>query len=278
MKDSLVLSFLYKTVPGRMLLKLLVRPGVSEAVGVFMDSKLSKILIRPFVAMGNISLSGVEKPLKDFNSFNDFFKRKRSGNSFDMTAGHLCCPCDGKLSYYDIDNDSKVYIKHNYYSIEGLLRSSKLARRYAGGLALVFRLTPDDYHRYSYVDNGQVAASRKIDGVLHCVRPIACERFPVFIQNSRQYSVIKSDNFGTFIQMEVGALLVGRICNYDNSYSVRGEEKGYFEYGGSTIIMLFEPDKVELLPHIKNLLDEYDELQIRVGEYIGYRKSKEGDI
>lgn len=160
---------------------------------------------------------------------------------FDLAPGAFCSPCDGLLSCFEIAPDSVFRVKHTEYSLPRLLESDETAEAFSGGTALVFRLTPSHYHRYCFNDGGRVTVEKDIPGILHCVRPIATEAFPVYIRNSRSYCVIESENFGTMVQMEVGALFVGRIKNHPVSGPVRrGDEKGCFEFGGSTVIMLVQ--------------------------------------
>lgn len=249
MSDSLALRFLYRTPPGRAVLRLLVHPALSKLAGKVLDSSLSRCLIPFFQSKNGITLEGIRIPEGGFPSFNAFFCRSRLCTDFDMEPQTLCSPCDGWLSAFFIDENSIFTVKHTQYSLAELLKSKDLATRFSGGTALIFRLTPADYHRYSYIDAGAVMTQRTIPGVLHCVRPIATERFLVYVQNSREYALIRSDHFGTMIQMEVGALLIGRISNHKPTGRIqRGQERGYFEFGGSTIILFLEKDTVNLNP------------------------------
>ena len=262
MKESASLRFLYHTVPGRQLLKLLVQPDVSRAAAHFMDSPASRPLIGYYVRKYHIDLTGCEKA--QFDSFNDFFtRRKKLHICTDQTK--LISPCDGFLSVYPITDDLKMQIKHSTYSVGSLLQSKALSQRFRGGLCCIFRLEPRHYHRYIYAVGGTVQKQKQIPGVLHCVRPIACAEFPVYVQNSREYTLIQNDTLGNVIQMEVGALLVGKIHNHKTDRSaVRGAEKGYFEYGGSTIIMLFQKNAVRLFPKYSGY-----ELPVKVGQAYG---------
>ena len=112
-------------------------------------------------------------------------------------------------------------IKKSYYSVADLIKNSKKAPDFNGGVCLVFRLCVDDYHRYGYVDDGKIVENNYVPGVLHTVRPIALNRYPVFVQNSREYSVIETNNFGTIAQIEVGALMIGKIKNHQKSGLVK---------------------------------------------------------
>ena len=162
----------------------------------------------------------------------------------------MCSPCDGFASVYPIHNNMRITIKHTQYTLEQLLRDSGLAARYAGGTALLLRLTVSDYHRYAYVDRGRRSSYRRIPGVLHTVNPAAASRRPVYKENSREYSLLRTGTFGTVLMMEIGALMVGKIVNHHKAYTsidvFRGQEKGYFAFGGSSILLLFQPGTVAI--------------------------------
>ena len=266
-----LLEKMYKSDIGKQLLKVLTGKAVSELGGRFMDSPLSVPIIKPFIEKNNIDMSQYEE--KEYKSYNDFFTRKiKDGERvFDFTPELLCSPCDSKLTVYNIDENSEYEIKGTKYSFESLTRSKKLADYYNGGHMLVFRLCVDDYHRYSYVDNGYLGPVRRINGVYHTVNPVAIEAGnDIYKENTRELSVLHSENFGKILQIEVGALMVGRIVNNDEKCHVsRGQEKGRFEFGGSTIILLTQNGAV--LPR-KNILYRSargEETRIRQGEKIG---------
>lgn len=278
MKENLTLRFLYRTALGRFFLKLFVMPGVSKIGGKLLDSGFSRLFIKRFMKKNKISLEGIEGSEKGFTSFNAFFKRKRKEAYLksEKDENKLMSPCDAFLSVYEINEDSVFTIKGVPYSLAGLLRERGLAKSFKGGKALIFRLTPTHYHRYVFSETGRIIFEKKIDGELHCVRPIAMERFPVFIQNSREYIVTETKNFGRLIQMEVGALMVGKISNHEHGgRAIRGKEKGCFEFGGSTIILLVQKDRVELFDEIRNELRKKEEISIELGEALGRRVSHE---
>ena len=270
-KESLSLRFLYNTAPGRLLLKPLISPALSRLVGKWMSSPLSRPMIRRFVKKNGICLSDYE--VENYRCFNDCFTRriKKENRPFSTVASDFVSPCDALLSVYPIREDSVFHIKGSDYSIYGLLGGNEaLAEKYAGGVCLVFRLCVHHYHRYAYIDKGTKGENVFLPGKLHTVRPIALERFPVFIRNSREYTVMETENFGTLTQMEVGALLVGKIQNHHGAHAfVRGEEKGTFLYGGSTIILLLEKDRVTLREALWNATAEGEETEVRMGEVLG---------
>lgn len=146
--------------------------------------------------------------------------------NIDQEPTHLTSPCDGYLSVYPIKQKSRFRVKHVTYSLASLLRDKTLAARYEGGLCLIFRLAPYNYHRYGYPDSGAVIQKVVLPGILHSVAPTALENRPVYLENSRQYTLIDTENFGSIIQMEVGALMVGKIHNHKTSANVKkGQEK-----------------------------------------------------
>lgn len=154
--------------------------------------------------------------------------------------------------------------------MESLLRSKKLAKRYEDGILLLFRLTVDDYHRYCYIDNGTKTRNWHIPGVFHTINPLASKVFPIYKENTREFSILKSENYGNILIMEVGALLVGKIVNYHEEMKVkRGDEKGRFEFGGSTIIVCLEKGKAKIDTDIINNSLKDIETMVKMGEKIG---------
>lgn len=268
-----MLEFLYQTAFGRCILKLLTRPGLSKAVGRFMNSSLSKPIIPRFIRSNGIDMSDYLE--EEYTCFNDFFCRRIRPElrPVDPEANHLIAPCDGLLSAYPIRDSLVIPVKGSRYSIPDLLRDASLASRYEKGTCLVFRLCVHHYHRYIYVDSGVKEGNTFIPGVLHTVRPVALREVPVFKENSREYTVIHSSNFGDMVQMEVGAMLVGKIDNYHQEKEVhRGDEKGRFLYGGSTIILLLEPGVAEVNPDFFQATEQGLETEIKMGEKIGMKK------
>lgn len=266
--DTLLIRFLYHTVPGRWMLKALTEPQVSKKVGDFLNSRPSRWIIPLFIKRNRINLMEYEK--KNYESFNDFFIRKRCVEQIDITPGHLISPCDGFLSIYPIDEGSIYRIKHVEYDLMRLLKDKELAEHFKGGWCLIFRLTPKNYHRYCYICNGSRKKNRKIEGKLHCVHPVAHTSVPVFLENSREYTEIEADYFGRMVQMEIGGLLVGKIHNYPGDAKIgQGQEKGYFEFGGSAIVVLLEKNRIKIEKKIQDFFHKEQEIEVRIGEKIG---------
>ena len=271
-----LLEFLYGHRLTRMLLRPLVSPVVSRLGGAFLDSGISRIFVDFFVKNNGIDLSLYEK--QTFSSYNEFFTRKIRPElrPIDPDERVLISPSDGKVSVYPIRENGRFLIKHTRYTAKQLLGDRALAKRYQGGWLYVIRLTVDDYHRYCYPADGVKSAQRKLPGVLHTVNPAANDCYPIYKMNSREYCLLKTKQFGTLVLMEVGALMVGRICNNDPGRQevTRGAEKGRFEFGGSTIIVMTQPGIVEpdreLLNNTKNGL----ETLVKQGESLGRSRKK----
>ncbi len=266
------LEWMYGTRPGRLLVKLMIRPGVSRAAGWLLDRRVSALAVRPFIRKNHICMDDFEQ--RRFRSFNDFFTRRvlPGKRPVDNAPGHLIAPCDSKLTVYDIRPDSRFRVKGTEYTLEGLLQSKELAETFLGGTLLLFRLTVGDYHRYTYIDSGFVTGSTRIPGVFHTVNPAAASRCPIYRENTREYSLLESLRFGTVLQMEVGAAMVGRIVNAPGSRNVRrGEEKGRFEFGGSTVIVLLQKGRAILDADLLRNTAQDAETVVRLGERIGIK-------
>ncbi|MEY8339565.1 phosphatidylserine decarboxylase [Lachnospiraceae bacterium 62-35] len=272
-KDPLYVRFLYETTPGRTLLKTLARSLFSRRAALFLDSSWSRWIIPLYIKFHHIPMESYIS--EHYRSFNHFFTRKRNCLYInpDLEPSHFISPCDGYLSVYPITRESRFHIKHLEYSLEKLLHDSALAARYQDGLCLIFRLAPHNYHRYCYPDNGLAVKQVSIPGLLHSVRPSALKTSPVFLENARQYTVIDSENFGLLVQMEVGALLVGKIHNHIGRLIIeRCTEKGYFEFGGSTILILAEQGILDIDQPILSASQKGLETTVTYGEKIAARR------
>ena len=263
-------SFLYNHLLGRIILKILTRPFVSKLGGFYMNSKLSKRRIPKFIKENNIDVSQYD--MTNINCYNDFFTRKilDGKRTIDYSLDAFISPCDSKLSIYKIDENSIFNIKDSYYKVSDLIKNDSLAKEYMDGYCLIFRLTVDDYHRYCYIDSGTKSDNISIKGEYHTVNPIALEHYNIYKRNHREYTILNTDNFGKVIQVEVGALMVGKIKNHHKEYSFKkGEEKGMFLFGGSTIVILVKNNTVIFDDDIIKNTNNGDETIVKYGERIG---------
>lgn len=266
-----LLEVIYGHALTRMLLRPFLSPAVSDICGKFLSTRLSRRIIPSFVKKNHIDLGIYEK--QEFDSYNAFFTRKIKAEQrpINEQKNILISPSDGKVTAYPITQKGRFWIKHTQYSAAQLLKDERLAERYMGGWIYVIRLTVDDYHRYCYVADGRKSRQRKIRGVLHTVNPVANDYYPIYKMNSREYCLLKTKELGTILLMEVGALMVGKINNHeeDSAQVKRGDEKGMFEFGGSTIVVMTEPGMAEPDKDIIHNIKAQAETLVKMGEPIG---------
>ena len=276
-KQDRLLAKLYGTKSGRLVVKIIYRPWVTKIIGRYMNTKYSRRKIAPFINQNKISMDDYEEV--NYPSYNAFFTRKiiPDKRPFDSDPNILISPADAKLSCYSITKTTTLMIKDTLYTLSDLLQSETLVKTFQGGTCLLFRLTVDDYHRYHYIDTGSYVSHRYIPGKFHTVNPIANDYYPIYKQNAREYSVLQTENFGTIIQMEVGALLVGKIRNHYDATFIKGQEKGYFEFGGSTILVLLQKNKAIIDADIVENTKQNKETVVLFGETIGTKRRDEDE-
>ena len=260
------LDFLYNNPVGRIFLGIAVSPFVSNVYASKNAKKSSVKKIPAFIKEHNIDMSDFED--REYKSFTDFFTRKiRYGKRpVDMTPGALISPADSKLLVYEIEKDTSMRIKGRTYTVDEILADAENAKEFAGGYALVFRLTVDDYHRFCYPDKGCLISKRFIKGKLHTVRAVS-KNHKIYMENTRLVNLLKTEKFGTIAYIEVGAMLIGRIVDNGTDVFEKGQEKGYFEPGGSTVILLVK--NVEIDKDIMEQSASGIETKVRYGERIG---------
>ena len=271
-----VLGLLYGTAPGRAALKLLTKPFVSKAAGYALEHPLSTVAIPPFVLKKHIKMDDFAED--KYRSFNAFFTRpvKPAARPVDRTPEALISPCDAKLTVVPVTDDLHFTVKGADYSLAAFLGCRHLAKHFQDGQLLIFRLTPDDYHRYCYPDDCKIGKTRCIAGELHTVNPVAAEHdVKVYHRNTRTVTMLTTAHFGHVLQIEVGAMLVGKIVNHPHGERVaRGIEKGYFEFGGSTIVLVLEKDAAEIDAQILRNTANGAETIVKYGSRIGTARSR----
>jgi len=262
------LSFLYNNALGRVLLKVLINPVISKVGGLYNNSVISKMKIKKFIKKNNIDMS--EFQIQNYKNFNEFFgrtiiedKRPVSSNKKDFIS-----PADSKLLVYNITKDLKLSIKGSTYTLNELINNEEDLSDYKNGLCLVFRLAVDDYHHYCFPDSGSLIKRNFIKGKLHTVRSVSKD-YEIYKVNQREYSILKTDNFDEMIYIEVGALMVGKIVNLDKESFSKGEEKGYFKLGGSTIVILLKENVVKIDKDILENSKKDIETRVKYRETIG---------
>ena len=273
------LRWCYESPVGKTLTELLIKKKLaSRLYGKYCDTTFSKRKISKFIKDFDIDMNNVKKSENQFSSFNDFFIRELNSNARPMDKNHMSLPSpgDGRLfAYENISMNNLVQVKGITYSLSELLGDNDIAKEYNNGVCIVLRLCPTDYHRFHFIDSGIPGKNNIIKGNYYSVNPMALERIPkLYCQNKREWSVFKSDNFGDVIHVEVGATCVGTIVqSYSPNKKVnKGDEKGYFKFGGSTTILFFKKDTVSICEDILKQSAKGFECKVELGETIGYKK------
>lgn len=271
-ESNKALNFFYETFIGRILLKPFISKTFNNIMAKYMNSKYSLKRTNRFINKNDINIFECSK--QKYTSYNDFFIRKvvPSKRPINANKNVFISPCDSKLTVYKINDDLALKIKGAYYSINTLV-DKDIMEEYKGGYALVFRLSTDNYHRYCYIDSGTKGENIHIDGVFHTVQPIALKHYNFYKTNTREYTILNTNNFKEVIQVEVGAMSIGKIVNNHSKYKFKkGEEKGYFEFGGSTIVLIVKKDVITIDDDIFSNSLEDIETNVKYGERIGIKK------
>lgn len=274
-----IICWTYSSPIGVKLLESIIKKRMcSSLYGWYLDRKVSKKKVNPFIHKFNIDISIAEKGAMDFSSFNDFFHRKLKPNARKIdTDSHSLISCgDGRLfAYENINLESLVQVKGFTYSLRELIKDDQVAEKYNNGTCLILRLCPTDYHRFHFIDSGICEGTRKIKGAYYSVNPVALQKVEkLFCENKREWSTFHSDHFSDILYVEVGATFVGSIIQtYTPKQRVnRGDEKGYFKFGGSTVILFFESGKVQIDEDIIEQTKLGYESYVVMGEKIGVKK------
>ena len=267
------LKFLYHNPFGKLPLELLVkRKCLSSFYGKMMDKKNSVDKIYDFVKNNHINMNESAKKIEDFISFNDFFYRKLKPNTRKIEDG-VASPADGKIIGFEyIDDWDNFFVKGTEFSLDKYLNNQKLLEKYKDGSMVVVRLAPADYHRYHFPLSGKIGIRNKIDGYYYSVSPYAIkDNFGVFCENKRELTILETCDYGDVIISEIGATMVGGIeqTYVPNTMVQKGEEKGFFKFGGSSVLLLFEKGKIKIdLDILSNTKNGY-ETKVCMGEKIG---------
>lgn len=271
---GLVQSFYSNKILGFFIGQTWIQKLISKVVGAYKSSRRSKNQIEPFLKQYEMSLEGYQIPTGGFQSFSDFFVRKKTQINFPVDPNVFPSPCDARLSVSRIENGvPALKIKGRDVLLPDLLGPFK-EKCPKSGWAMTFRLCPLDYHRYHFVDTGVVSKAHKLGTQLHSVNPWALQSLPkIFEWNERQVTFQQSEHYGELIYIEVGAMCVGKIHQtYQAGSSVsRGDEKGYFDFGGSTVVLIVGDDKkgLKINPLILSINKEGIEVLTRLGDNIG---------
>lgn len=270
------LRLAYGTPMGlKLMSKMFAHECWSRALGVYYDSRLSRQLIKGFVKKLEIDVEECVDSLLDFRSFNDFFARRLKSECRPIAPDTqtLISPGDGRLLVFPrITEETLTYVKWAPVHLMDLFnRDPELVERYRNGSCAVLRLCPADYHRFHFPVSGTVGPTQTVPGLLHSVNPYALEqKVPVYALNKRKLCWVDSEDFGRILIVEVGAFGVGGIIqtHQSNSRVNRGEEKGYFKFGGSTVLLFIENGRLEFDEDLVRHSNKGVETIVKFGEVI----------
>ena len=270
------LIFVHKNPIARLLMsKIAIWPFFSTIMALKDYTGFSKKKVLNFVAQNNLEESEFEKPAHKYSSFSEFFDRrlKPSARPVCDETDAFVSPADGVLSVFpDISGLPSFTIKAQEFTLASLLRDARLAGEYRGGSIAVIYLSPTDYHRYHFPCDCMLEKSWTLGARLFSVNPIAMEHgYRPFDVNVRDVSILSNDKMGRFLMIEVGALYVGRMIKTspDPGRKFKGEEKGYFGLGGSTIVLVFKKDVFKFDGDILEMAAKSIPSRVKMGERIG---------
>ncbi len=270
-----LLKFLYDNPFGKTtVLPIAKRKFISEYYGKKMYKPSSTKKIEGFVKQLNIDMSESEKQISEFTSFNDFFYRKLKPSARPIESGFVS-PGDGKLIAFENSADVQhFFVKGRKFSLSEFLNNIDLANTYKNSSLIILRLAPNDYHRFHFPYSGIPSEVTKIKGSYFSVSPhaLASNFTKVFCENKREFCTLKTADKGTILIAPVGATMVGSIIEtYAANQEInKGDEMGYFAFGGSTIVLLIDKNKLkidaDILENTKNNMETF----VQMGEKIGY--------
>jgi phosphatidylserine decarboxylase len=246
----------------------------SRFYGWPLHQRFSRKQIDPFISQHKIDMSEVEVPDQGFQSFNDFFIRRLKPGARPIPAAPkaLVSPADSRLKVFPLHQGTLLDIKGHTLTLPHLLGTDGVADLFANGLCLQFRLAPRDYHRFGHIEDGLQGPIHIVGGRLFSVSPIALRHMPaIWGNNYRHWCFVQTHCLGTILQVEVGATMVGSIIQHQpqGGRCRRGQEKGYFQMGGSTVLIVLPPGRVHIDDDIMNYAEQGIETIVRYGESIG---------
>lgn len=271
-------KLLYGNSLGRLASTLVAAPPISRFYGWLQDRPSSSRKVAAFIEEFDIRMEDFlpeegrtrESP---YSTFNQFFTRRvtQSARPF-AEAPSFPAPCDARYFAYDALNDEvSVPVKGAFFKASALLRNEEWQPYFEDGPGFIARLCPVDYHRFHFPDDGDVLASWRVAGALHSVNPWALAfRQDIFMLNEREVTILQTEHFGKLAFIEVGATCVGKIKQtYEGERFSRGDEKGMFLFGGSTVIVIGEKGRWHIEPAILDNTTKGIETYLKMGRALG---------
>lgn len=218
----------------------------SKLYAWYQCSRLSRLKIKPFIKKHAIDMADFIGTADEFKSFNDFFCRQlRPGaRMIEQSVQSVVSPGDGKLLVFrDVVDSISFFVKNERFNLNSFLKNDALAQEFEHATMAVLRLAPYDYHRFHLPIDAYVSKARRISGCYESVNPLAYRAgIQPLTENLRFVISLSSELFGHVLMIPVGAAMVGSIVfTYQvDTFCKKGSEVGYFQFGGSTVVLLFK--------------------------------------
>ena len=270
-----MIRWAYQTLSGEIFSTFIFGNSIlSRMLGLYFDSSLSKRQIKKTITDLAINTDEFELDVDEFKSFNRFFTRhlKEEARPFEKDEGIIVSPADGRvLVYPDASKESIISIKGMHDSVQNFIGED--IEGFDNCSVAVIRLCPSDYHRYHFPCNGEILKTGKLSGKYHSVNPIALDAVPnVFCRNKREFALCNTQK-GEFIISEVGAFgVAGIIQTHTVDKFSKMDEKGYFKFGGSTVILIFPKGTVQFDEDLVKYSEKGTETLIHVGDNLAMWK------
>lgn len=267
-----LLRFLYNTLIGRVLLRLVIQPWFSTILKRWYVRPSTIKTVNKYITDYGIKKSDYQD--SDWRTFNDFFGRALTKQAKEKLlesvqgADDVVSVAEGKLRAYQVTSDALLDVKQRQYRLSDIIGDEELAQEFTGGTALVYRLSMHNYHRYWYPDDGRVVFQKDYPGVLHTISSVSV-KYPVYSINKRSVTLLETAHFGRILMIEVGAMIAGTITNTKKQTAKRGGEKGRFEIGGSTIIVVYANGIMQVDNDIRLQNEKGREVMVTIGSIIG---------
>ncbi|MCK4644848.1 MAG: phosphatidylserine decarboxylase [Candidatus Aminicenantes bacterium] len=251
------------------------RKIISSLYGWLHNLRWSRRKIKSFVQKVDVNLDELERPLEDFSSFNEFFTREIDLSKRPVIFDpHICiAPVDGKVLVYPAVKPNITFrIKRSTFNLRRFLGNDGLSEQFAGGSMVISRLSLADYHHIHFPDSGVPRQAISIPGNYNAGGPYSLHTLlPFYTENHRMMTLFDSNHFGQMMIVEIGALTVGSIQQrfLPDARVTRGAKKGYFELGGSTVVLLFQKGMIELDEDLQINTQKDIETSVRFGDSIG---------
>ena len=269
--DSMLRLAYLSPIRGMLRWPLFCCAAFSRLMGWYCNRGMSRRKIQPTIDSLQIDMEQFVIPENCYSCFNDFFARRVKPGMRCFAENGLCSPADSRLTVFPrLSRETCIPVKGASFSLSELLQDEALAHEFENGSLAVFRLCPADYHRYHYPDSGAEKRHWRIPGGYHSVHPIALQQgIKVFTTNVREISLLKLEHFGDAVYIEVGAFGVASINQTHKAGAFeRGDEKGYFAFGGSTVILVLKENAAKFDGDILAQSEKGVETLVKAGEHI----------